>query len=117
MSARVKLATVLPGEEEVNGLDELQTALVDALDSETGVVVIAVLDVAAVTHAAGTDPVPRVRVRKIEAVGWIGEALPGLPECPDSVRQAFLARSEERRGMAPLPMEALTAEDDFEVIE
>lgn len=117
MSAVVKLAAQLPGEDEINGLDRLQTALVDALDGDGAVVAIAVLDVADVTHKAGADSVPRVRVRKIEAVGWIGAQIGTLDPCPPEVRAAFLATSEARRGMTPLPMEALAAEDDFEVME
>lgn len=117
MSALVKVAAVLPGEDEINGLDCLQSALVDALDSDGAIVIIGVMDVADVTHKAGQDSVPRVRFRKVEAVGWIGAEIDGLPSCPADVRQAFLSRSESRRGMAPLPMEALTAEDDFEVVE
>lgn len=117
MSALVKLAAQLPGDEEINGLDRLQTDLVDALDGDGAIVVIGVLDVADVTHKAGQDSVPRVRVRKIEAVGWIGAQIGDLEPCPPAVRDAFLQVSEARRGMAPLPMEALSAKDDFEVVE
>ncbi|MFT4295623.1 MAG: hypothetical protein QM582_09455 [Micropruina sp.] len=117
MSAVVKLAAQLPGEDEINGLDRLQAALVDALDGDGAIVAIAVLDVADVTHKAGGDSVPRVRVRKIEAVGWIGAQIGTLEPCPGSVRDVFMRVSEDRRGMSPLPMEALSAEDDFEVME
>lgn len=116
MSALVKLGTKLPGDAAINGLDCLQSDLV-AHQEDGAILVMAVLDVQDVRIPTGADPVPTVRVRKIEALGYVGDTPIGsLPAAPLELQRAYLARAEERQGMQPLPFDALDADDDFEVI-
>ena len=69
MSALVKLASVMPGEEEVNGLDCLHQVLVDMLDSDSGIVVISVMDVADVTRKAGGEEEHIAPAERRHAIG------------------------------------------------
>lgn len=116
MSALVKLGTKLPGEPSINGLDCLKAELV-AHQEDGAILVMAVLDVSDVRIPTGADPVPTMRVRKIEALGYVGDtAIADLPPVPAVLQQAYLARSEARQGMQPLPFDALDSDDTFEVI-
>ena len=101
MSASVKLSSKLPGDAEINGLDDRADWLEDNPDEL--LVVVAYLDTAKVT--INTDDgthVPTVRVRRIEPLGTISDV-------PQAVREAVAAAEEQRTGRTPLPFEIVDA--------
>lgn len=120
MSAKVKMGTKLPGDTTINGLDYLAADLVEHQE-DGAIFVMGVMDVSDVSVPTGGEPVPRVRWRKLEVVGYVGTTEVGdLPPVPVDLQKAFLARAEARQGMAPLPFDALDApkgdEGDFDVL-
>ena len=112
MSAKVRLGSKLPGDPPINGLDYLAASLVEHQE-DGALFVMAIVDVSDVGKPTGGEPVPRIRVRKIEAVGYVGAVPIGdLPPVAVELQNAFLERAESRQGMAPLPFDALDAPKD-----
>ncbi|PKQ30903.1 MAG: hypothetical protein CVT62_10545 [Actinobacteria bacterium HGW-Actinobacteria-2] len=95
MSESLKLASALPGDDTVNGLDVFAAELAKNPDGTT-ITAIVTFDVREVRYsvAKGTE-VPTVQVRRAEA--WLTE------KTPQAVRDAMVARGEERLNRAPLP--------------
>lgn len=104
MSAMVRLAAKLPGNDEINGLDHIAYDLCD--NPGTPVFALVWFDVAKVTTDvdAGTR-VPTVRVRRVEPVG-------PLSEVPAAVAKLVTALGEKRLGRVPLPLEEFDPGDD-----
>lgn len=95
MSESLKLATALPGDETVNGLDVFAEALAKHPDGTT-ITAIVTFDVREVKYSvAKGSQVPTVQVRRAE--GWLTE------DTPAAVREAMVVRGEERLNRAPLP--------------
>ena len=75
MSAKVRLSSKLPGEPEINGLDELSATLAE--DPHQIICALVFLDVPKVTIDTETDAeIPTVRIRSIEPLGVVREPLP-----------------------------------------
>lgn len=107
MSAFVKLASKLPGDPEINGVD----AIVNELVNEPAEIRYAVVwfDCAKVTEDTDTgDHIPTIRVRRIEPIGMASHV---LPEIADVVADAV----QERTGRRAMPfglVEVSAADDD-----
>lgn len=104
MSAIIKLSSKLPGDEEINGLDN---NVEHFLNDETPVLCLAWVVTKHITKyiGAGDIPdteVPTVEVRRIEPIG--------IPkDVPQSVHDLAAELYEERTGRNPLPLGALIA--------
>lgn len=116
MSAAIRLQAKLPGDPTTNGLDYLAPELVEKADT-VSLLVVAIVDVSAVTHKVDEDAdVPTIRIRKMEALGVLGNVpLRGVGVVSQEHQEMFQRRAETRQGMKPLPFEALEKADDFEV--
>lgn len=108
MSESVRLSAKLPGDEEINGLDQLAPAMLDA--PEKVICAIVWLDVSAVTTNIdeGTET-PTVRVRRIEPIGH-------LDRVPDAVIALAGELMEARTGRRPLPFDTLEGLGGAEII-
>ncbi len=104
MSARVKLSGKLPGNSDINGLDQLADAIVD--DPETTLVcAIVVFEPRKVEHDIATNTyVPTVQVRRIEAFL--------MDDTPAAVRDALVKAQETRTKQTPIPFESLGDADE-----
>lgn len=99
MSATVKLSSKLPGDAEINGLDDQREWLEHNPDEL--LVAIVLLDTAKVTIDTDSgEHVPTVRVRRIEPLGTVAET-------PAAVRKAMAAAEEERTGRKAIPFEVV----------
>lgn len=125
MSARVKLAGKLPGEELVNGLDAYAEALVDRWEDEdpnnpAAVLIIGVVRVRKVEHLPSDDGrihVPTVEVSRVEALGVLGQLpMDSLPLASVTTQKLLLDTAEKRTGAAPLPIDAVSGEDNHQVL-
>jgi hypothetical protein len=95
MSETLKLASALPGDDTVNGLDAFAGVLAGKPDGTT-LTAIVTLDVRDVRYSVKKGiQVPTVEVRRVEA--WLTE------DTPQPVRDAMVKRAEERLNRAPLP--------------
>lgn len=95
MSEILKLASALPGDDTVNGLDVFAGALAAAPDGTT-LTAIVTFDVRDVRYSVKKGiQVPTIEVRRVEA--WLTE------ETPQAVRDAMVTRAEQRLNRAPLP--------------
>lgn len=94
MSKSLKLAGVLPGIEDVNGLDVYAPDLVANPDGQT-ITAIMILDVKDVRYSVAEGAhIPTVQARRVE--GWLTE------DTPQAIRDALVARQEERTNRTPL---------------
>ena len=94
MSKVLKLASAIPGDDTVNGLDVLADALVKDPDGAT-VTAIVTFDVRDVRYSVKQGlQVPTIEVRRAE--GWLTE------DTPQPVRDAMIARGEQRLNRTPL---------------
>ncbi|MGC4106068.1 MAG: hypothetical protein QM753_06895 [Thermomicrobiales bacterium] len=99
MSKLLKLAAALPGIEDVNGLDCYAQELVDNPDGQT-LTAIVILDVKDVRYSVAEGAhIPTVQVRRVEA--WLTEGT------PQAIRDALVARQEERTNRTPLEFGAV----------
>lgn len=102
MSAKVRLSSKLPGEPEINGLDELSATLAE--DPHQIICALVFLDVPKVTIDTETDAeIPTVRIRSIEPLGVVDKV-------PAAVREEYQRVKELRLGREPLPFGALDAD-------
>lgn len=99
MSKTIRLAGAIPWDAETNGLDDLARALADDPDGAT-ITAVVTFDVRKVEYSVseGTH-VPTIQVRRAE--GWLTE------DTPTAVRDAMVARGEERLNRTPLPFGVL----------
>lgn len=106
MSEKLKLASALPGDDTVNGLDAFAEALATKPDGTT-ITAVVTFDVRDVRYAVKTGlEVPTIEVRRAEA--WLTE------ETPQAVRDAMVARGEERLNRTPLPFGVIEGEPSNE---
>lgn len=108
MSAIIKLSSKLPGDEEINGLDN---QVAHFLDDQTPVLCLAWVVAKHVTRNIETgDEVPTVEVRRIEPIG--------TPDVvPQHVQDLAAELYEARTGRNPLPIgELLTPAGDVTTI-
>ena len=106
MSKVLKLASALPGDDTVNGLDAFAAALADNPDGTT-ITAVVTFDVRDTRYSVKEGAVvPTIEVRRAEA--WLTE------DTPKAVRDAMVARGEERLNRTPLPFGVLegTASDE-----
>lgn len=104
MSAKVKLGSALPGNEDTNGLDYIADKLVS--QPEALRLCLAWVDVKEIRDVTDTgERVPVVRVRRIEYVADAKEA-------PQELRDLALRLSEERTGKTPLPIDRYDVDTD-----
>lgn len=102
MSATVKLSSKMPGDPDVNGVDDLVEDLVD--EPDTLRVAIAWFDVAKTTHDTDTRAdVPTIRIRRIEPIGDVDDVNPQIA----ALIQDAIAK---RTGRTPIPF--TTVESD-----
>ena len=125
MSARVKLAGKLPGEELVNGLDAYAEALADRWENEdpnnpAAVLVVGVVRLRKVEHLSSDDGrirVPTVEVSRVEALGVLGQMpMDSLALASVTNQKLLLDAAEKRTGAAPLPIDAVSGEDNHQVL-
>lgn len=99
MSAKVRLAGALPGDEEINGLDAWAERMVE--QPERVLIGLVWLDAREIKDVTDTGArIPVARVRRIEIVSTAKEA-------PQELRDLALRLHEERTGKTPLPIESL----------
>lgn len=104
MSAKVKLGSALPGNEDTNGLDFIQEKLLEAPEKLRLLLVWA--DVKEIRDITDTgERVPVLRVRRAEYVSDASDA-------PQELRDLALRLSEKRQGKTPLPIDRFEAETD-----
>jgi len=104
MSAKVKLSTKLPGDEDTNGLD----AIADDLRDHPHTIRCALvwIDVSKVTRDVDTETmVPTVRIRRVEALG-------NVDDVSESVRKLAQEAHEIRTGKTPLPFDVIEYVDE-----
>ncbi|HEY3545059.1 MAG TPA: hypothetical protein VGK17_03080 [Propionicimonas sp.] len=100
MSKVLKLASALPGDDAINGLDIFAKALADNPEGTT-ITAIVIFDTPGFHYSAKDgSTVPTIAIRRAE--GWLTE------ETPEAIRKALVARQEKRTGRTPL---------DFGVVE
>ena len=107
MSDKVKLAAVLPGDRQINGLDDMAGDI--AARPDRILVALVWLDTPKTTVNNETGMrVPTVRVRRIEPLG-------DADEVPAAVQKEALRLSESRLGMVPLPFDEVETSSAGEV--
>jgi len=120
MSAKMKLAGRLPGNELINGLDRLAEALADRwnqsdVDNPAAVLIIGVARVREIKVVAGDDGrqhVPTVEISRVEALGVLGqEPLDILGLASPEHQKILLQAAETRTGETPLPIDAESVDD------
>lgn len=103
MSAVVKLASKMPGDFEMNGLDALAEDLIH--DGKQLRAAFVVFDVQKVTEDVDTgDQVPTVRVRRFEPLGK-------ADEISQAIRDTYTAAVEQRTGRVALPLDIVEVVD------
>lgn len=120
MSAKMKLAGKLPGNEMINGLDRLAEALAERwsasdVDNPAAVLVIGIARVRKLEVVAGEDGrehVPTLEISRVEALGILGkDPLENLELASPEHQQILLAANAERTGETPLPIDAESVDD------
>jgi hypothetical protein len=104
VSAKVKLSSALPGNEDINGLDAISAKLVQT--PEELILCLAWMDVRKIEDMTDTgERIPVMRVRRIEPVS-------NAKEAPQELRDMALRLAEERTGKTPLPIDQFAAATD-----
>ena len=125
MSAKTKLAGKLPGDEPVNGVDFLAEELCERFDASDpnnppAVLIIGIARVRKYETVRGDDGhvrVPTLEISRLEALGVLGRDpmdLIGLASQKD--QQQLLKVAEARTGSDPLPIDAVSGEDNHQVL-
>jgi len=97
MSAVVKLAAMLPGDFETNGIDQHVGRLLEHPDRL--MVAVVWLDTKSVRIDTDSgDHIPTVRVRRIEPLGDVDKVSP-------KIRELVQAAVQERTGRTPIPFD------------
>lgn len=126
MSAKIRLAGKLPGDEPVNGIDPLAEELCDRWlertpDAPAALLVIGVVKVQDFRTVAGDDGmhrVPTVAFTRLEVLGVLGaDPLPHAPVAPSADQRRLLDAAEARTGDTPLPIAAEAGDDEPEILE
>lgn len=125
MSAKIKLAGKLPGDQPVNGVDHLAEDLCERWDNSdpdnpAAVLIIGVMRVRkyeTVRSDEGTRRVPTLEVSRVEVLGVLGrEAMDVLGLAPAMDQQRLLDVAEKRTGATPLPIDAESDVENYEVL-
>lgn len=128
MSAHVKLAGKLPGDEPINGIDDYAEDICNLLDvsdpeNPPALLVIAVVRATpkrgyqTLTDDDGRHRVPTVEVSRLEVLGALGKIASGrLGVASAEHRQILLKVAEDRTGADPLPIDAVSGEDNHQVL-
>jgi hypothetical protein len=104
VSAKVRLAGALPGDEEINGLDAIASKLIE--QPERLRLCLVWVDVRKIEDMTDTgERIPVARVRRIEYAGDAKDA-------PQELRDLALRLYEERTGKSPLPIDQLARPTD-----
>lgn len=104
MSAVVKLSSKLPGDFEVNGLDQQVDFLLE--NPKDAVLALVWLDVQKVTVDTDSgEHIPTVRVRRIEPLGAVGDV-------SDAVVQLAGEAFESRTGRRPIPFDVVEVTEE-----
>lgn len=108
MSALVKLASKLPGDFEINGLDPTVDELID--DPQTLRAGFVLYDVTKIVRDADSgEEVPTIRVRRFEPLG-------PADDVSEAIRTAYFDAVEKRTGRKALPLDVseIVELDDFD---
>ncbi len=125
MSAKTKLAGKLPGDEPVNGVDYLAEDLCERFDASDpnnppAVLVIGVARVRKYETIRSDDGhvrVPTLEISRLEALGVLGrEGMDSLELASQKDQQLLLKVAENRTGADPLPIDAVSGEDNHQVL-
>lgn len=128
MSAKVKLAGKLPGDEPVNGIDLYAEDLCDRWDADDAanppaVLVIGVVRLPkpkgyqTVRDDDGLHRIPTIEVTRLEVLGVLGKEPTGkLVPASAEHQQLLLKVAESRTGADPLPIDAASAVDNHQVL-
>ena len=120
MSAKIKLASALPGHHAINGLDDLAQQLTERWEaSEQGnpaamlvIGIVRVREFKAVNGKDGRVKVPTIEVSRIEPLGMLGaDGIPGLDLATPAHHKVLLDAAEARTGDTPLPIDAESVDD------
>ena len=104
MSAVVKLGSKLPGDLEVNGLDQMAQELV--ANPKTLRAGFVLFDTVKVTDDTDTgDRIPTVRVRRFEPLG-------DADDISAELRAAYFKAVEKRTGKSALPLDIVEVVDE-----
>lgn len=127
MSVRAKLAGKLPGDEQINGIDYIAEGLCERWesgdpDNPPAVLIIGVLRMTPKGYGRGAVDgvkinVPLLELARVEALGVLGrEPLGFLPVAPAMDQQRLLDVAEKRTGATPLPIDAESDVENYEVL-
>ena len=103
MSALVKLASALPGDPEINGLDAERDDLLKEPKAIRAAIVWYWARDENTSFKTG-ESVPTIEFRRFEPLGK-------LEDVPDIVRDLVLRRAEVRTGRSPLPFDEVEPAD------
>lgn len=104
MSATVRLSSKLPGDFEVNGLDQHVQELID--DPKTLRIAVVWLDTQKVTVDTDSGAeVPTIRIRRIEPLG-------DADDVSNEIRKAVAVAMEKRTGRTPLPFDIVEVTEE-----
>lgn len=109
MSAVVKLASGMPGDFEMNGVDAMNAELVD--DPKTLRMAVVWFDVKEVkVDTDSGDHVPTIRVRRIEPLG-------NADDVTTTVKEEVGKAIEARTGRTPVPFDIVEVTDTMTIDE
>lgn len=103
MSAAVKLASVLPADNEVNGLDHIRESLIeDPTRKRFGIIV---FTTRAITETVETHfKRPTIEIERIEYAGDVSSV-------SQAIREELITAAEHRLGHEPLPYDSTDPEE------
>lgn len=108
MSATIKLSSRLPGDEEINGLDDLVPELLeDPQQVVCAIVWFKVKDVRRIIERRDDEPaeIPTVEVARVEPIDVVGRV-------PAAIITLAAELYEKRTGNNPLPFDQLVGSSD-----
>ena len=108
MSASIKLSSRLPGDPEINGLDDLYSELLkDPTQILCALTWIKVKDIRRIIEQRDGDPdeIPTVEIARIEPIDVVDRV-------PKSITDLAAQLYEKRTGRNPLPFEQLVGSQD-----
>lgn len=103
MSAVVKLASAMPSDTELNGIDSISQDLIDNPDRPRIAVVVFTTRTITSNPELGTT-VPTIAIRRIEPLGY-------QDQVSEVVRQELVKAAESRTGKAALPLDTVEVVD------
>lgn len=104
MSAIVKLASKMPANIDLNGLDAQKQALIDKPEEVRYAVVAYVVEKITTTPKSGIE-VPTVELTRFEPIGT-------ADDLSDAVSEVLLQKAGERTGADPLPLDSVEVVDE-----